>query len=305
MLPTAPGSCLLVLAPVGLAIIAVISILLMKDITHSLEVLKDGAVRLGGGDLDVVIDTGREDEFNEVAEAFNNMASELKRTTGELRQYAHTVSHDLKGPLSSAMLASGLLADELAANPVSTKEGMPLEDLARMVNNNISNTTDLIDSLLHLAEAGQMPSDVEDVYVSETIEQVLEERAEEIELAGIDVHTSGDLGHIRANPTQIYQLFSNLVSNALKYGAHENPVIDVAYLGRDERGAHRYRVRDNGPGIDPDLMEDVFEPFLKGEHGGTGLGLATVMKVVNVYGGKISASNDKGAIFEFTLYDWQ
>ena len=152
---------------IGLAAIALISILLMRDITHSISALKNGAQRLGAGDLDFVIDTGRDDEFKEVAEAFNSMAADLKRTTEELRQYAHTVSHDLKGPLTSVMLSSSLLNDELRENPMVTDEGMPLAELATIITDNVGKATDLVDDLLHLAEAGQFPSEVDDVKVSE------------------------------------------------------------------------------------------------------------------------------------------
>jgi signal transduction histidine kinase len=295
----------LVLAPVGLAIIVVISILLMRDITSSLKVLKYGAVRFGNGDLDVVIDTGRGDEFSEVAEAFNNMAAELRHTTGELRQFAHTVSHDLKNPLSSATLAGGLLVEELEANPQATREGMPLDELARMVNNNIGHAIALIDELLHLAEAGQCPADVEDVRIAAVVEQVIGEHADDIEKRGITISVTEDLGCVRANGAQMYQVFSNLLSNAIRYQREGDRVIEIAYLGKNDSGAHSFRLRDSGPGIDPDLVDDIFEPFIKGEDGGTGIGLATVQKLVAVYGGRITARNDEGAVFEFTLKDWQ
>ncbi|MHB8894632.1 MAG: sensor histidine kinase [Candidatus Geothermincolia bacterium] len=295
----------LILAPVGLAIIAVISILLLREITSSVKVLKDGAVRLGRGDLDVVIDTGRNDEFNEVAEAFNTMAGELKRTQGELRQYAHTVSHDLKGPLSSAVLASSLLVEELEDNPQTTREGMRLDELARMVFENIGNATDLIDELLHLAEAGQFPTDVEDVDITRVVDQVIGEQKDGIEKKGIAVEKAEDLGCVRANHAQMYQLFSNLMSNAVRYSGGDSPVIEISRLESDDSGAHRFRFRDNGPGVDPEIIDEVFEPFLKGEDGGTGIGLATVHKIVSVYGGQVTVRNDGGAVFEFALKDWQ
>lgn len=295
----------LVLAPAGLAIIAVISILLMRDITKSLQVLKNGALVLGSGDLDVRIDTGKDDEFGEVADAFNTMAAELQLKTQELRQYAHTVSHDIKGPLTSTALASGLLADELEPLELQTNEGMALSELARIINTNIGATTDLIDQLLSLAEAGQVPAVVEQLDVRELVSRVLEEHEAEIEERGVEVRVDDDLGSLRANHTQMYQLFSNLLSNAIKHSGEQDPKFEVSYLGRDASGAHSYRIRDNSPGIEPGLLEHVFEPFAKGEQGGSGIGLATVQKVVSVYGGQITARNDNGAVFEFTLRDWQ
>jgi signal transduction histidine kinase len=295
----------LVLAPIGIAAIALISILLMRDITQSITALKNGALRLGAGDLDVVIDTGRDDEFKQVADAFNSMAADLKRTTDELRQYAHTVSHDLKGPLTSVMLSSSLLAEELKENSLLTDEGMPLTELATIITDNVGKATDLVDDLLHLAEAGQFPSEVEEIQVSEVVQQVLFERQGELNRRGVAVNAPADLGSLQASHAQIYQVFTNLISNALKYDTASSPVIYISYLGDDEGGARIYQVRDNGPGVDPEDIDRLFDPFFKGEGGGTGIGLATVKKLVELYGGSIAVRNDNGAVFDFTLNDWK
>lgn len=294
----------LVLAPAGLLIIAAIAFFFTRDITRSFKALKEGAVRFGGGDLDARINIGEDGEFNEVASEFNRMAAELQRTTQELRQYDHTVSHDIKGPLASASLASRLLADELAPKDLRTPEGTSLSELADIIRRNIGNATDLIDELLLLAEAGQVPSEVEDVAVGEVVARSLSEHRPEIERKRIDVRVDDDLGTVRANPAQVYQLFSNLISNAVKHSGPDEPMFEISLLGTVEGGAHSYRIRDNSSGIDPDLLEHVFEPFAKGEQGGTGLGLATVRKIVAVYGGTVTARNDGGAVIEFTLKDW-
>jgi len=295
----------LVLAPLGLIAVAIISFLLMRDITRSLTALKDGAVQMGKGNLDVVIDTGRADEFKEVGDAFNRMAADLKRTTDELRQYAHTVSHDLKGPLSSVLLASGLLAEQIEAPPGKELDMLRMGELSRIVRDNTGRAVDLIDELLTLAEAGQVPGSASFVDVSGTISQILDERAGGIQDRGISIEVGTDLGFVRANPAHVYQIFSNLIGNAIKYGSNEKPVLRIDYLGDDEDGAHRYQVRDNGPGVDPEDIDHVFEPFYKGEEGGTGIGLATVQKIASVYGGAASVRNEGGAVFEFTLRDWK
>jgi signal transduction histidine kinase len=304
----------LIIAPMGLAVLAVLSLLLMRDLTGSLRALEEGVRRIEAGELGTVIDAGRDDEFKAVADAFNAMSAELKRTTEELRAYAHTVSHDLKGPLSSAIMASKLLAEEAASPWKQDSGGISLPELAAMVNENIERAVDLTAELLQLAEAGQSPSEIENVYVTAVVDTVLEEKASRIEGGGIEVRVDRDLGVLKGNSSQVYQVFTNLVDNAIKYGAPvaprhqtspaaEKPVISVENLGTDAAGAHSYRVRDNGPGIPADLLEGLFHPFIKGSEGGTGIGLATVQKIVGVYGGEISVRNDGGAVFEFTLHD--
>jgi C4-dicarboxylate-specific signal transduction histidine kinase len=70
------------------------------------------------------------------------------------------------------------------------------------------------------------------------------------------------------------------------------------------QGGYQYRVRDNGPGIAEDEMGEIFKPFFKEKGGGTGIGLATVEKIVKTYGGTIKAYNDGGAVFELSLNDF-
>ena len=104
-----------------------------------------------------------------------------------------------------------------------------------------------------------------------------------------------------ASPIQVYQLFSNLIGNALAHNPDDGLEIEVAYLGQDADGAHRYKVRDGGAGIPGEYLDSVFMPFFKGSGGGTGIGLAIVKKIVDNFDGEITAYNDGGACFEFTI----
>jgi signal transduction histidine kinase len=139
--------------------------------------------------------------------------------------------------------------------------------------------------------------------VRRVVSRVVEQLGPEITSRGIDLKVDEPLGEILASPTHIYQLFLNLISNAVKYNNNRNPVVTVSRLQSPAEDAHRYLVSDNGPGIDPENIDLMFQPFFKGESGGTGLGLATVMKVVKLYAGTVAVYNDGGACFEFTLYD--
>jgi signal transduction histidine kinase len=112
------------------------------------------------------------------------------------------------------------------------------------------------------------------------------------------------LGHVVGSPTHFYQLFSNLIRNCIKHCRSDRPVLNVRRLEEAGIGVHRYLVRDNGEGIPEADLEDIFTPFFKGKSGGTGIGLATVEKIVNLYGGEVRAYNNNGACFEFTISDY-
>jgi signal transduction histidine kinase len=79
----------------------------------------------------------------------------------------------------------------------------------------------------------------------------------------------------------------------------------ISRLSDDGNGRLRYLVRDNGPGIPDDYLDDVFLPFFRGEKGATGIGLATVAKIADVYDGEVKAYNEDGACFEITLSDYR
>ena len=113
-----------------------------------------------------------------------------------------------------------------------------------------------------------------------------------------------DLGLVLGDYIHIYQIFSNLVSNAIGHNDSKAPMIEIKSLDNDVQGSHRYLVRDNGSGIPPEDLEMIFIPLFKGRSGGSGIGLSTVEKIVELYGGEICAYKDNGACFEFTLRDY-
>lgn len=225
----------------------------------------------------------------------------IMRVNEELDAYAHTVSHDLRGPLSAVMLAADtlklLIEDRLTEQAAET-----VNELAQIISENTERAGALIGDLLMLAESGQLPGETEDVVVADIVRMTVEEMGPQIALKGIDVLVDKDLGVIHANRTQVYQVFANLLRNAIKYNDRPQPDIEVRYLGALER-SHRYLIRDNGSGIPPEQLEHIFTPFFSGEGSGTGVGLAIVKKIVEIYGGDIRAFNDEGACFEFTLRD--
>jgi len=226
---------------------------------------------------------------------------ELMRINRELDAYAHVVSHDLRGPISIVISASDALR-EMLKNPLRAGNVDQTERAVEIIRSSAETAQRLVEDLLSLAQAGQQPEKPEAVDVREVVRQVLAERAIFISEKGMGVEVDDDLGHVVSDPTHIYQLFSNLVANAVKYNDNPDPSLAIHYH-RLGSGMHRYSVQDNGPGIAPEDRERVFVPLFKGKGGGTGVGLAIVKKVVGVYGGTIEVGDGGGARFEFTLRD--
>jgi signal transduction histidine kinase len=228
-------------------------------------------------------------------------AIERNRMLVELDGFAHTVSHDLKGPLTSIRIASETL-ERVLENPEDARD--KVTELLRIMTSNVDKSSRLIADLLILAESGQRPTELQDVYILDTVQTVLADLGGELSKKGVAVELGEDLGTVRANPTHIYQVFLNLIANAIKHNDSERPLIVVSCGGRDKHGRNLYRVRDNGSGIAADVIGTIFVPFIKGEAGGTGIGLSIVEKIVKLYGGWIRAANDEGACFDFALADY-
>jgi PAS domain S-box-containing protein len=229
---------------------------------------------------------------------------ELEAVNAELEGFAHTVSHDLQGPISAINLGLSQLKDELRVSDIdwSTEK---LDSLIEPLQSKISTCSALVTSLLELAESGPVPQDVSTVEVGDIVRKCIEENAAAIQERNVEVEVDPEMGHVVANPTHVYQLFSNLIGNAITHNKASRPRLEVRHLGDSLEGAHRYFIRDNGAGIPENYLGKLFTPFFRAEGGGTVLGLAIVCKVVEAYGGEIKAFNDSGACFDFTIKDFQ
>jgi CheY-like chemotaxis protein len=111
------------------------------------------------------------------------------------------------------------------------------------------------------------------------------------------------LGHLRANRTQVHQVFANLIDNSLRHGRGSGVLVKVSYLGTNEEGAHRFRVTDNGPGLPDDVIQQLGSREKSWVYGSLGTGLSIVKKTIELYGGSIEASNIEGTAIEFTMFD--
>lgn len=319
------GMIAVVVVTLGAVVLVVIlvSILLASSVTRPITALTSVAEAVGEGDLTRRADTDRKDEVGTLARAFNQMSdelaaeraqlehkveertAELARSNMELDGYAHTVSHDLRGPVSSINLAASIMAETLE-KPVDEADREEMIGLVKEIQSGTSRSFSLINDLLTLAEAGHEPSAVDRIDLNETVNRIIVERADRIKNKNARVIVDGDLGDVHANPTQVYLLFNNLIVNAIKHNDSPAPLVEVRKLGETEDGGKRFEVRDNGPGITAEDFPRIFEPFFKGKGGETGIGLATVQKIVEAYGGEISACNEEssGACFEFVLHDY-
>jgi light-regulated signal transduction histidine kinase (bacteriophytochrome) len=162
----------------------------------------------------------------------------------------------------------------------------------------------LIRDLLAYARVSTRRRGLEPTDCGTAVKQALSNLATAIQESG-GVVTYGALPTVAADPTQLLQVFQNLISNAVKYRAERPPEV---HIGVERRvGEWEFTVRDNGIGIDPQYFERIFGIFqrlhTRTEYPGTGIGLALCKKIIERHGGRIWVASQpgKGSTFFFTI----
>jgi PAS domain S-box-containing protein len=222
----------------------------------------------------------------------------LLRSNQELQRFAYVASHDLQTPLRSIASFAQLLQQALGSR-IDARE----TDWLQRIVNNIRKMQRLIESLLAYARVSVASTSLR-TDLNETVNSVLDLLRPAIVEHGATVSVA-PLPVVQGNPTQLAQVFQNLIGNALKYRSRRPLHIDV---GAELRGSEYYfSVRDNGIGIRSEFHEQIFEPFKRlhteRTHAGTGVGLAICRRAVEQHGGRLWVESEPGvgSTFWFTL----
>jgi signal transduction histidine kinase len=225
--------------------------------------------------------------------------AELAAINQELEAFAYSVSHDLRAPLRHIDAYAQILDEEMKTDPAVAQQY-----IAR-IRAGAQNLGRLVDDLLKLSRVGRVEPKFETVPLTPIVNEVLAEMRTEILNRNIDWRMAR-LPSATVDPGLIKQVFANLISNAVKYTRPRNPAIIEIGL-ETVGGATAIFVRDNGVGFSMKYAHKLFGVFQRlhrmEDFEGTGVGLATVERIVRLHGGKIwaEAELDKGATFHFTL----
>ncbi len=234
----------------------------------------------------------------EEIEALNLSLNEANK---ELKLFSYGLSHDLRAPVNG-MKGILTILDENHRKELS-EEGQKFLQISRDLNDKMSNLIDDILEYSRLNNTGDL--EVSSVDTLELIEEVLKFVNAKGSYPKTTLKIQSQLPKMKGDRRLLFQLWANLLNNALKYSAEkENPKIEVGTTVKD--GREVYYIKDNGIGIHPDFLEKIFEAFKRavgGEFKGTGIGLAIVKKVVEKHDGEIwvESEPDQGSEFYFYL----
>ena len=238
--------------------------------------------------------------YDELEQRVHDRTAQLEAANKELEAFTYSVSHDLRAPLRHISGFSRILSEEFgpALPPEAQHHLQRIEDGTRRMGQ-------LVDDLLNLARVGRRELSLQITGLKSVVEEVINALA--LEIAGREIEWKiGSLPYVECDPGLMNQVFQNLISNALKFTRPRKPaVIEIGQ--QQENGAVVVFVRDNGVGFSMKYAEKLFGVFQRlhrvEEFEGTGVGLATVQRVIQKHGGRIwaEAELDKGATFYFTL----
>lgn len=226
--------------------------------------------------------------------------AELEAANQELESFSYSVSHDLRGPIRHINGYCSILVEDFGA------------ELSPEARNCIQKVRDastrmgcLVDDLLRLAQVSRQELKAEETDLGLTVKQALNELAADLMDRKIEWKI-GPLPTVICDAGLVKQVFANLIGNAIKYTrGRENAVIEIGHEGAGE--VKTLFVRDNGAGFDMQYAGKLFGAFQRlhkqDEFEGTGIGLATVHRIVQKHGGRVwaEAELDRGATFYFTL----
>jgi signal transduction histidine kinase len=217
--------------------------------------------------------------------------AQLKESNREMESFVYTVSHDLKAPVVSLYGMASILMEDYA----DRLDGQGKHYLERVVAN-AAFMEQLIADLLALSRTGRRVQKPELIYTEDLIESVLVQCQEMMDRKGASVDIDSPLPEVVFDPTQLRQIFLNLLTNAFKFTrSGASPRIEIG--GNRGSGYVEFYVRDNGIGIDRryhDLVFGVFQRLREVEVEGTGVGLAIVKKIIDSAKGKIWIESEPG-----------
>ncbi|HWW82454.1 MAG TPA: ATP-binding protein [Vicinamibacterales bacterium] len=297
-----------------LAAVLAVSLLLSRGVLGAVVELIRGLERFGSADFRQPIRVETRDELGDVAAYANAMAANLERSdrereraeaalrlsNRELEAFSYSVAHDLRAPLRGINGLSKVLLEDLG----DRLDDEAKDHLARIAAAAQRMGT-LIDALLALSRVTRTELHRESVDLSRLAEAVVHQLRLNEPVRAVDfVNEPGVMAD--ADPPLLRAVLENLLGNAWKFTAKRDRA-QIAFGSELMGGSRVYYVRDNGAGFDMAYADKLFAPFQRlhttAEFVGTGVGLATVQRIVDRHGGRIWADGvvGEGATFRFTL----
>lgn len=269
------------LATVALALSALLWMPFVSGLTRAIGRLNKAAGSIAGGRFDERVPVTRNDELGGLSASVNEMARQLGDYVKEQRRITADVAHELCSPIARMQMALGIVEQRGTPEQANylQKLDAELQHMAR-----------LLEEVLAFSKAETLPqrAEAEDFSLAELVEEVV---AREGAGQDIEVHVPKGL-QLKTIREALDRALGNVLRNAVRYAGHAGP---IAVEAESLAGKVCIRVSDQGPGVPPEALPRLFEPFYRPEAararhtGGSGLGLAIVKRCMEACGGTATA----------------
>ena len=280
----------------------VVSFIFSRSILGPVSVMTNASQRIAEGHYDERVPLKGNDELNQLAGSFNQMAEQLEQVETMRRRLIGDVAHELRTPLTAIKGAAEALMDGVL--PASDETYLQIHAEAERLSHLVDDLQELSRVESRAIQLKIHPAD--STALIQTVSKRLQHQFDE-KCVTLTPSLPHDPIMILADEDRIIQVLTNLIGNALQY-TPENGTVSVSI--EREKNEARISVRDTGFGIPAEYLKHIFDRFYRVDksrsraHGGSGIGLTIAKHLVEAHGGKIwaeSAGENKGSIFIFTL----
>lgn len=295
----------LVWTVLGALLITVLLCAILSDrFAHSLakpiQLMRNFAIRLGGGHFGDRLSIRQSNELDELALELNRMSERLASLDQERRAFLANVSHELRTPISNVQVTVEALRNGADEEPgLRDRFFQTIEDETRRLSRLIH---DLLD--LGRLEAGVTLLERQHLVLSSLVDRAVRAVEPRMQAKGIAIHSDVADIHLQGDPERLLQAFLNILDNAIKHSAAGSKVLIHGYRNGKQAVV---TIQDQGTGIQTTDLPRIFEQFYTADPArkgaSSGLGLAISQRIVTAHGGMITASSQpgQGAIFTISL----
>ena len=280
----------------GLGLSALVWMPFVRGLTRSIGQLNSAAGSIARGNFNDRVSEKRRDELGELSSSVNTMAEKLGHFVSEQRRITADVAHELCSPIARMQMALGVVEQRSTPDQVNYLKKLDAE---------LQHMAKLVEEVLAFSKAETIPKQTapEKVLLTDLVAQAVSREG-----AGSDIEIDVPAGlHLQTRREAFDRALGNVLRNAVRYAAQGGPI--RIHARTDDQGGVVIAVSDQGPGVPPEALPRLFEPFFRPEAararhtGGSGLGLAIVKRCVEACNGTVSASlrSPHGLLVELRL----
>ena len=297
------GTTMLLMGITILTVSAIIVLFIQKAVYRPVRELAEGTTKVAAGDFDHAIPARSEDEIGQLAKSFNTMTQRLKEIQYQLLQseklasigkLSATIAHEINNPLNGILTYTKLIERKLIDGTFKKEEIPKFRSYLAIMERETERCSTIVRNLLDFARQRE-PSLKSDVDINEVVEEALSLLENQIALQEITLEKKyGQLPPIMADPTQLRQVFLNIILNSCE-AMHNGGILTITTDFSDKRKkVVLVEITDNGLGIDEKDLSKIFDPFFTSKEQGTGLGLSVVYGIISSHHGTIQVKSKAG-----------